>query len=488
MKESLKQTQQQRLRQTLSPVQVQFVRTLEMTGPEIEEEVRRELDDNPALEAVADTDQHADDTALPATVDAEGEDFKESAEELQMADYASPDDIPYYRLEANNTSPDSPYFEPVTTGTGASLFDTLMTQVAQSDASERVKEIARFIAGNIDDNGYQTRTLAAVADDAAIHAGIDPTREEVLTAWRLIRSLDPAGVGATDLRDCLLLQLERRPDTQARRDADEMVRHYYDLFSHMRFNRIRSMTGITEQRMKDALALIRSLNPKPGSAIAASADDERVAHITPDFIVEADPEGRLTLIMPNRVPQLQVEQSFAAGADITPGPRTARHQEAEAFIRRKRDEAETFIKAVRMRRETLMRVMTAIMKLQREFFLTDDPLKLRPMVLRDVADATGYDISVVSRAAAGKYVATMQGVYPLKFFFNERPKDDSDTSSIVIRDALRRLVEGEDPSKPLSDDILAERLRAEGFDIARRTVAKYREKEGIPVARLRHKL
>lgn len=475
MKESLSQTQQQKLHQSLSPLQVQFVRVLGMNGPEVEDEVRRELDDNPALEAVSDDAQ-----------DHPGEEFGESAEELQLADYRHEDDIPSYRMEANNHSADDRHYEPVAVQGGGSLMEYLMSQIAQTRLSPHLNDIARLIAGNIDDNGYMTRTLRSIADDAAIQDGFDVTDAEAKEMWELVRTLDPPGVGAVDLRDCLLLQLRRRPADRIRDLAIEMVSHYFDLFARRRFDQLRKSLAMSEEDFDKTIALIRTLNPKPGSAVSGSgsmADDDRTAYISPDFIVEADGDT-LTLVMPNRIPALQVEESF--NGEIEVAPRNKREEEAAAFIRQKRDDAESFIKAIGMRRETLRRVMTAIMKLQREFFLTDDELKLRPMILKDVAELTGYDISVVSRATSGKYVATGRGIYPLKFFFNERPKDDDDVSSREIMEALRTIIAEEDRSAPLSDEAITKALRSKGYNIARRTVAKYREKAGIPVARLRH--
>lgn len=475
MKETLSQTQQQKLHQSLSPLQVQFVRVLGMNGLEVEDEVRRELDDNPALEAVSD-EQH----------DTPGDEFNESAEELQLADYRNEDDIPYYRLEAHNHSADDRAYEPMAVQGGGSLMEYLMAQIAQTRLSPRLSEIARLIVGNIDDNGYMTRTLRSIADDAAIQDGFDVTDGEMREMWNLVRTLDPAGVGAVDLRDCLLLQLRRRPANHIREIAIEMVSHYFDLFARRRFDQLRKALDMSEDDFEKTMSLIRTLNPKPGSAVSGSggmADDDRMAHITPDFIVETEGDT-LTLVMPNRIPALRVEDSFTG--DIEVAPRNKRDEEAAAFIRQKRDDAESFIKAIGMRRETLRRVMTAIMKIQREFFLTDDELKLRPMILRDIAELTGYDISVVSRATSGKYVATGRGVYPLKFFFNERPMDDDDVSSREIMDALRTIIDHEDRSAPLSDEAITKALQAKGYNIARRTVAKYREKAGIPVARLRH--
>lgn len=475
MKESLSQTQQQRLHQTLSPQQVQYVKVLEMTGPEVEDEVRRELDDNPALEISPDE----------AVVSGDG-DFNESAEELQMADYGSDDDIPSYRLATGNYSDDRKYYEPEAVEGGGTLLDYLTAQIDQMRLSPRERELAILVAGNLDDNGYLRRSLSALANDAMLQTGLDITTDEVDRMWRIVRTLDPAGVGAADLRDCLLLQLRRKPEDETTADAIELVGHYFDLFSKGKLEQTRKAMGISSERYEKAIELIRSLNPKPGGAVGNSsslADDSRMSHITPDFIVEVDGD-RLILTMPNRLPALQIEESFSGDISVT--PRNRRDEEAAAFIRQKRDEAEGFIKALSMRRDTLRRVMTAIMKLQREFFLTDDETRLKPMILKDVAELTGNDISVVSRAASGKYVATGRGIYPLKFFFNERTNEDEDVSARKIVGEIRNIIDNEPRNAPLSDDTITEMLRAKGYNIARRTVAKYREKAGIPIARLRH--
>lgn len=478
-KGKLNLTQEQRQVQTLSPLQVQFVKTLEMNGTQLEDEVRRALDENPALEEAPETS--AAETDIPGE-----EEFRETAEDIQKADYLSDDDIPNYRYFINNRSADDPYYEPEAVNGGNTLMEHVMSQLAQTNLSDDDLTIARLLVGNIDDNGYMTRSLQSVTDDAAIQWGIDVDYERVKEIWQMIRQCEPAGIGAVDLRDCLLLQLQHKQPSREKDVATEMNSNYFDLFSRKRFKELSRALKINDDELSRALELIRTLNPKPGSAFSGGsfADDERMAHITPDFIVD-NSDGNLTLTMPSRVPQLQVEQTFLNN-DVEVRPRSRRDEDGVAFIRSRREEAENFIRAVGMRRDTLQRVMTAIMKLQRDFFVSGDPLKLHPMILKDVAEATGLDISVVSRAAAGKYVATGEGVYPLKFFFNERPKSDVDASAREITDALLKIIENEDKKSPMSDEALTAAIRDMGYDIARRTVAKYRERAGIPVARLRH--
>ena len=481
MKESLSQSLEQRLQLRLSPMQMRLVRMLEMTEPEIEEEVRREVDDNPALEVV--------DT--PVAGEEPAETYGESAEQMQLADYRDEDDIPPYRLEANNRSADDVRFEPVAVAAGESLMESLMSQLAETDLSQRQLAIARYIVGNIDDNGYMTRTLPQIDDDLAIDAGIEVDMAEIKDIFARIRTLDPAGVGAYDLRDCLSLQLRRMPDSEAVRTAREIVDNYFDVFSLRHFDRLASLLGISRESLREADEVIRSLDPKPASRFGESDADDRARHIVPDFYVEVDRNDRITVSMPGSLPELAIERSFDVDDEISvadTGETNMRKREALSFISSKRRDASDFIELLRMRRVTLMKVMEAIARWQREFFLSEDESRLRPMVLKDIAGAIGMDISVVSRATAGKYVATQGGVYPLKFFFNERVSEDEDASSREILSALRVLIQEEAPSSPLSDDALTARLTEMGYNIARRTVAKYRERLGIPVARLRKKL
>lgn len=481
MKESLSQSLEQRLQLRLSPMQMRLVRMLEMTEPEIEEEVRREVDDNPALEVV--------DT--PAAGEEPAEAYGESAEQMQLADYRDEDDIPPYRLEANNRSADDVRFEPVAVAAGESLMESLMSQLAETDLSQRQLAIARYIVGNIDDNGYMTRTLPQIDDDLAIDAGIEVDMAEIKDIFARIRSLDPAGVGAYDLRDCLSLQLRRMPDSEAVRTAREIVDNYFDVFSLRHFDRLASLLGISRESLREADEVIRSLDPKPASRFGESDADDRARHIVPDFYVEVDRNDRITVSMPGNLPELAIERSFDVDDERSvadTGETSMRKREALSFISSKRRDASDFIELLRLRRVTLMKVMEAIARWQREFFLSEDESRLRPMVLKDIAGAIGMDISVVSRATAGKYVATQGGVYPLKFFFNERVSEDEDASSREILSALRVLIQKEAPSSPLSDDALTARLTEMGYNIARRTVAKYRERLGIPVARLRKKL
>ncbi len=475
MEESLSLSQQQRLQQRLSPLQVKFVKMLEMSGPEVEDEVQRALDDNPALEAA--------DINEPVSEDS----FNESAEELRIADYASEDEIPSYRLEAHNHSSSDGYYEPVAVDSSSTLIDTLAAQLAEYNLSDRDRKTAMYVIGNLDDNGYLTRDSASIACDIEEQTGQPTTPADVKRMLDLVRRMEPAGVGAVDLRDCLLLQLRRRKPSPAVKTATEIVSHYFDLFSRKHYDRLASATGSSPTELRAAIDIIRTLNPKPAGVIGDDPAEERTRHIIPDFSVEID-DGDLHLTLLNNIPELQIEETFREN-DTPERNDTPREREASLFIRQKRDEATEFIKLLRMRQETLFNVMGAIAKIQRDFFMSgDDESKLKPMILKDISAITGYDLSVISRATAGKYVATPYGVHSLKMFFNERPKDNDDTSSHEILSTIRGIIEAEDKRKPLSDEAITAAISAKGYEIARRTVAKYREKLGIPVARLRKEL
>ena len=378
MKEVLSQSLEQRMQLRLSPLQIRLVRMLEMSEPEIEEEVRRELDDNPALE-VADS---------VAGDDSAEESFNETADDMQLADYASEDDIPPYRLGINNRSADDSVFEPVAVAGGGSLIDYLMTQLAETEMSERQLDISRYVIGNLDDNGYMTRSLQQIEDDLAFDAGIEVTAEELKTVYNAIRRLDPAGVGANDLRDCLLLQLKRLPENDSTRLASEIVRDYFDIFSLRHFDRLASMLGVSRESLKAADEVIRSLDPKPASRIGESDADDHTRHIIPDFYVDVDQNDRVTVTMPNNIPDLVIERSFVAydnGGEPWNASSGKRQSEAQSFITKKREEASDFIELLRMRRSTLMNVMEAIVRWQKDFFVSEDESRLRPMVLRDIS-------------------------------------------------------------------------------------------------------
>ena len=482
MEESLQLSTEQRLQQRLTPLQVQFVKMLEMTGPEVEDEVQRVLDENPALER-CDNDERDNNLTEDST-----EVFNESAEEIQLADYRDEDEIPSYRLEARNYSADDKYYEPVAVDSSDTLIESLNAQLMEYDLDDTELAIAQYIIGNLDDNGYMTRDLTAICDDLAFNAGIDVPLSLIKNIFEIVRGLEPAGVAAIDLRDCLLLQLKRKERNNLNDIATDIIDNYFDLFSRKHYDRLCSCLNISTEELKEVKTIITSLNPKPGSILTGGVSDS-TRHIIPDFSIEVDDDnGNITLTLLNRIPELQIEETFSEKACEIPQNATRSQREAAAFIKQKRDEASGFIKILKMRQETLYRVMKAIVKIQHEFFLTDDESKIKPMILKDISAITGQDLSVISRATTGKYVMTQRGIYPLKLFFNERPTDDDDTSSHEILAALKDIIANENKRRPLSDEAITNALGEQGYNIARRTVTKYRERLGLPVARLRKEL
>lgn len=476
MGENLRLEQQLALQQRLNPQNVALGRVLEMSVPEFEDEVRRELDDNPALEIV-EADRESSD------------EYGESAEQMQMADYADADDAPSY-LSASNHSADDRHVEVAsyTADDEEGMGEILMRRLAsETELDENDMRIASHIIGNLDDNGYLTRPLRDIADDIAIAEGIYVDDADVRRVFDAIRTLDPAGICAVDLRDCLLLQLDRMPQSVESITAREIVAHHFDLFSKRHFDRLQAQLDISRRALGDAIDIIQSLNPKPASALEGSRTMDRVQHVVPDFVLDYDAAtDTFTVSLQGNIPELAIESSFRAedvGESASP-----RQKQACAFIRDKRNAATAFIKLVELRARTLMMIARAVVKLQHDFFVSGDKADIKPMILRDVATLTDLDISVISRATSGKYILTPHGMYPLKLLFNERPDADNDVSAHQILKALDDIIASEDKHSPLSDQALTEALVAKGYDIARRTVAKYRERLGHPVARLRKEL
>lgn len=470
-KESLRQVQQQALQQRLNIQNVALGRLLEMNMVQFEDEVRRELDDNPALEL------------KNGETDKETDDFNETPEQLQLADYADADDIPYYKLEALNHEAGGTAFDPasVMPDDSDSVLDILLRRLSnETELQPDELNVARYIIGNLDSNGYLTRSLEDIADDMAINEGIEVSRNKLIKAFEAVRALEPAGIGAIDLRDCLLLQLDRLEPTPEVLTAILIIKDNFELFAKKHYDRLGNAVGASASDLERALRLIQSLNPKPAASLAGTPDSS--PHIIPDFILDYDAMTELfTVSLSGRQPDLGIEESFSATHQA--GERGS--SEADAFIKKKRDEATSFIKLAEMRGATLLAIAKTIVSKQSAFFASGDPAEIRPMILKDISAVTGLDISIISRAVAGKYILAPHGVYPLKYLFNERSSASSDTSSLEILEAIKKLINNEDKSSPLTDQELTEKLQASGYDIARRTVAKYRERLGYPVGRLR---
>lgn len=480
----LKQQLQLKLQQKLSPQQIQVMRILELTAIELEERIKQELVDNPALEEGP--EEHNDDNLLSE----EENNNTETAEDISLGDYLSEDDIPDYKLEADNFSHKDRREEIPFSG-NSSFHDGLLRQLGLRNLNEEDTRIAEYIIGNIDDNGYLQRSLQAISDDLIFQAGIDVSTEKLEELLQIIQDFEPAGIGATNLRECLMLQLERKSATPANLLAYRIVDEMFEEFSKKHYDKILRQLNVNKEELKDAITEITSLNPKPGGG--ADSFEAGGNHIIPDFIVD-EQDGELTLSLNNgELPELRVNRSYADMLKDYTGNKqnqTREKKDALLFVKQKLDAAQWFIDAVKQRQQTMLSVMEVILLLQREFFMTGDESTLKPMILRDVAERTGYDISTISRASNSKYVQTNFGVFPLKYFFSESMQNNSgeEISSREIKKILQECIDHEDKKKPLADDKLCELLKEKGYVIARRTVAKYREQLGIPVARLRKEI
>lgn len=453
MAQNLKMEQKIGIR--LSQQQLRFVRLLELNAPELDEAVERELEDNPALAVKEDN-------------------FEEESRPLPIL---------YNNSQADN---DYTYVQP---DENDSIYDNLYEQISEKRLSPIVEQAARYIIASLDTNGYLSRPLNLLVNDMAFGPGLDLSETEVQEAYNAVRSLEPAGIGAADLQDCLEMQLVAISPSQTRDDALRIIREAYEPFTMKHKQRISSLLKLHPQRTQLALDLILSLNPKPGAALGTDpAQSTNI--IIPDFIINND-DGELTITLNNRIPELQIEQSFEqALAQLAKTPKNQR--KGSEFVVSRFNDARDFIKILTQRQKTMMLVMSAIVKIQKEYFLSEDIYRLRPMIIKNIAEITGLDISVISRATANKFVSTPWGIFPLRFFFSdavgENDQNENATTNRKIEAEISALVEAEDKRHPLSDQQIMEEMIKRGYEVSRRTVAKYRDKQGIPVARLRKEL
>lgn len=495
----LKQKLQQKLMQKLSPQQIQLMKLLQVPALMLEQRIKQEIEENPALEEGLDDgeleSQQEDDYE---GFDEEGDDGQDADtpetdpnDEFDLSDYMEEDDIPAYRLNANNVSSDDERKEIPFSG-GASFQEFLLSQLGLRTLTEREMLIARHIIGNIDDSGYLQRDIHSLIDDLAFSLNIESSFKEVLRLIRVIQEFDPAGVGARDLQECLLLQIRRKtPQTPAVRHATLLLEKNFNDFTRKHFEKIRKKHNFTDEQLKEAIDEVLKLNPKPGGSLADSGKTSQ--YVVPDFIV-TNYGGELELSLTSRnAPDLRINRTYSEMLEAmaeTRGKADARQKEAMTFVKQKLDSAKWFIDAIRQRQNTLLVTMEAIMKFQEEYFLSGDETTLRPMILKDIAEMVQLDISTISRVANSKYVQTPFGTFLLKSFFSESLQTDSgeEVSTREVKKILQDCVDAEDKSKPLTDDELAAILNEKGYNIARRTVAKYREQLDIPVARLRKEL
>lgn len=483
------QSQAQQQVQTLSPQQVLLVKLLELPTVELEERVHAEILDNPALEEGRDPAEIAEDQANDYPTDPDADPDTNYNEDVSLGDYRSEDDIPDYKLQENNRSKgETP--EEIPLSDNVSFYETIKEQLDMQDLTEEQKQLGEYIIGSLDDDGLLRKTTEALMDELAIYQGIYTTEEELEHIISIIQDFDPAGIGARNLQECLLLQIKRKEDSPVKKIEHDIIEQCCDDFTKKNKEKIIQKLNITEEEYNAAVAELVKLNPRPGSSMG-EAMGKNLHHIIPDFIVETEDDGNIILSLNNRnVPELRLSRTFTDMLEEHTKNKANQSKESKdafMFLKQKVDAAQGFINAVKQRQNTLMSTMQAIIDLQRPFFLEGDETLLRPMILKDVAERAKLDISTVSRVSNSKYVQTNFGIFPLKFFFSDGYTTDSGEELSVreIKRILKELVDSEDKSKPLTDDELAELLKEKGYPIARRTVAKYRMQLNIPIARLR---
>lgn len=484
----LKQQLNLKLSQKLSPQQIQLMKMIQLPTLAFEQRIAQELQENPALERGKDEEAYEDDDR-----DTYEEHYDEGNEvietEFDVDEYLSDDEIPSYKLSANNYSADDEDRE-IPYASGVSFNQYLLQQLNTFRLTEEEKEIAKFLIGSVDESGYIRRKVSEIVDDLAFTQNLYTTEERVSHVLSIVQQLDPAGVGARDLQECLLLQLERKTDSPSVIHAKEILTDAFDQFIKKHYEKLQQKMSISEDQLREAIREIEMLNPKPGGSYAGNT--KMIEHIVPDFTIRiVDGELELTLNGRN-APELHVSSEYT---NMLKGYKEAKsksktQKEAVLFIKQKLDAAKWFIDAIRQRQQTLYVTMDAIMKHQEEYFLTGDERKLKPMILKDIADKINMDVSTVSRVANSKYVDTPYGTKLIKDLFSESMKNEKgeDVSTREIKKILELTVAEEDKRKPLTDDRLAKILLEKGYPIARRTVAKYREQLDIPVARLRKEI
>ena len=473
---AINQKQVLSLQQKLSPQQIQMIKLLELPAVQLEQRIKQEIEDNIVLE---EEERSAEDEEQPP-------------QQISFDEYLREDDTPSYKNRINNFSKDDKQ-RPVYLTEGRSLQEYLVEQLGYRNLPERDMRLAVYLIGSIDEDGYLRRDLESVADDIAFTMGLETTAGELERLLGIIHELEPAGIGARDLRECLLLQMAQMPvNTRPRRLARKILTSYFDEFVKKHYEKLMARLQISEDDFRDAIAEIRHLSPKPGNLYAEGGTDT-TPYIIPDFILDYQ-DGRFNLSLNSyNVPEVRVNRRYMemiremVGSD---GRVREKDKEAIQFVKNKIDSAKWFISAIKQRHDTLMRTMQTILDYQQEYFKDGDKSKLRPMILKDIADRTGLDVSTISRVVNSKYVQTQFGIILLKSLFSEAMQTDSgeEVSSYEIKNILQQCIDEEDKRRPLTDETLMDILNSKGYRIARRTVAKYREMLGIPVARLRKQI
>ncbi|MCK5028037.1 MAG: RNA polymerase factor sigma-54 [Bacteroidales bacterium] len=483
----LKQSLQQKLLQKLSPQQIQMIKLLEIPTIQLEQRIKKELEENPVLE------EGASEEDLPNDEEEITEDnLDNESDEFSLDDYINEEDIPSYKLSANNYSKDDKK-EDIPFSTGISFHEHLQNQIGLRDLSEKEEILALYLIGNLDDDGYVRRKLEAIANDLAFSQNIETDEDELLEVLRIVQELEPTGVGARSLQECLLLQIDcKNQEIPKVKLSRKILKYYFNEFTKKHYEKIITRLNIAEEELKIAINEILKLNPKPGSGFSDSS--RSVQTLVPDFTLEVK-EGDLQLTLNSKnVPELRLSYTYTemlhSYSNKNKAEKTKSDREAITFMKQKLDSAKWFIDAIRQRQNTLLLTMNAIIEYQYKYFLDGDESMLRPMILKDIAEKTNLDISTISRVANSKYIQTHFGIYALKYFFSEGLQTESgeEVSTREIKSILKECIENEEKKKPLTDDKLTEILKEKGYKIARRTVAKYREQLNIPVARLRKEL
>jgi len=486
----LKQSLQQKLLQKLSPQQIQLMKLLQVPTLELEARIKQELEANPALEEGAEKEEVLDE------FDGQEQETSDALEDFDFDEYLD-DETPDYQLSVRNYGADVEDRD-IPLGSGATFRELLVDQLGLLDTTLETRALAEHLIGHLDDDGYLRRDLDSIVNDLAFTQGIEVPREALDEALVVVQSLDPAGVGARDLQECLKLQVERKqadktfddPRQEALALAATLLEEHYDSFIKKHYDKLQVALDITEDVLREALEELTSLNPKPGNS--GSESSRIVHHVIPDFLLSVDGEDVVLQLNGRNPPELRVSRTYREMMDTYAqgGKQDKATREALTFVKQKVDAAKWFVDAIAQRQQTLTKTMQAIVEHQRAYFLSGDEVDLKPMILKDIADRIGMDISTVSRVANSKYVQTPYGTLSLKSFFSEGISTDSgeEVSSREVKKILQDAIADEDKRKPLSDEKLGVLLNAKGYNIARRTVAKYREQLGIPVARLRKEL
>ena len=486
----LKQQLNFKLSQKLSPQQIQLMKLIQLPTQAFEQRISQEIEENPALEGGKEDSNEFDDDFSNEEFDNDSVEGNEVIEtEINIDEYLSDDETPNYKLSANNYSPDDEEKQ-IPYASGTSFNQYLLQQLNTYHFNEEEKEIAHFLVGSVDEGGYIRRDILDIVDDLAFTQNIFTSEEKVVEIIKIVQNLDPAGVGAKNLQECLLIQLKRKNSTEATSLAIKLIEDSFDQFSKKHYNKILSKHSVTEEHLRAAIHEIEILNPKPGGSYAGNT--KIIEHVVPDFTIRIQ-DGDLQLTLNGRnAPDLHVSKDYSEmlkGFKVTK-QKTKSQKDAVLFIKQKLDAAKWFIDAIKQRQQTLFITMNAIMHHQKEYFLTGDEQKLKPMILKNIADEIAMDVSTVSRVANSKYVDTPYGTKLIKDFFSESMKNDKveDVSTREIKNILENIILEEDKKKPYTDDKLAEILKNKGYPIARRTIAKYREQLEVPVARLRKKI